>query len=169
VDIQPELAELFPQQLGFFGNPEVEVEVMELPYVFRTSVSTIPRRVPYPGLKERVRPQPEITHFDSAVLNVGLVWASGCWNPHRSIPPHLLQRLRGLTGVRFYSLQQGPSAFGYGHVAAACCAAEPSNPAYGCGSGCDASPRPDDQCGFHAGSSRRSAWASGLDSPALSC
>jgi hypothetical protein len=43
-------------------------------------------------------------------LRVGLLWAGSDWDARRSIPLKLLNALRHLSGVRFYSLQQGPHA-----------------------------------------------------------
>ena len=58
------------------GEPEaeydVDVEVMELPYLFRDTPETIPSRVPYFD----VEPAPRRT---DGALAVGLVWRAGDW------------------------------------------------------------------------------------------
>jgi hypothetical protein len=41
--------------------------------------------------------------------SIGLVWEAGGWDNRRSAPPHVFVRLRRETGVRLFSLQQGPS------------------------------------------------------------
>ena len=96
---------------------DVQVELMELPYVLRVQAGQLPIATQYlrlpaetseraaswlaaDGAKQRVR--------------VGLVWAAGSWNPSRSVPvtyfSELLRRARE-TGVDFWSLQ-GPHASG---------------------------------------------------------
>ena len=89
------------------GRPDcdydVDVEVMELPYVFRTTLETIPARVPY-------------FHVDAFALNdckmrVGLVWRGGDWDPRRDVPFDVLTQLTELQEISFYALQQEPPAF----------------------------------------------------------
>ena len=79
---------------------DVEVEVTELPYVFRTTLDSIPADVPYFTIKPvSIRP--------TAELAVGIVWEAGDWDPRRSIPAALLDRLADISGVRFFSFQRG--------------------------------------------------------------
>ena len=83
------------------GTPDCEydadVEVMELPYVFRTTLETIPAGVPY-------------FHVDAADIDdkikVGLVWRGGDWDPRRDVPVSLMTRLVDVDGISFYVLQQ---------------------------------------------------------------
>jgi hypothetical protein len=91
------------------GTPDtaydVDVEVMELPHLFRTTVDSLPAEVPY----MHVEPAPPAR---DGRLAVGLVWQPGTWNAHRrSIPPALLSRL-DLPGVRLHLLQRGPALGG---------------------------------------------------------
>ncbi len=89
---------------------DVQVEVMELPYIFRTHADELPITEGYvqvPGAElERaaacmgMRGQPR----------VGLVWAGGEWNLERSIPFPLLRPLLELTGIEFWNLQGGPAS-----------------------------------------------------------
>ena len=86
------------------GEPDavydVDVELMELPHVFRTTIDTIPRDVPYlhvPALRRW-------TH-DFAV---GIAWAAGDWDARRSIPFELLEPLDNIEGVSLHVLQRGP-------------------------------------------------------------
>lgn len=86
------------------GVPEVEydvdVELNELPYVFRTTIENIPADVPYlhveaaslSGADERIR--------------AGLIWQSGDWNTLRSIPFSLLRPLSEVSGVQWHILQR---------------------------------------------------------------
>jgi hypothetical protein len=92
------------------GVPEaeydVDVEIMELPFVFRTTRETIPHRVPY----FEVTPQrPRAT--SPPRFNVGLVWRAGDWNPQRSVPVELLLPLRKFDGAKFWVLQGGEARF----------------------------------------------------------
>jgi hypothetical protein len=89
------------------GTPDcdydVDVEVMELPYVFRTTVETIPARIPY-------------LHVDASALGnckmkVGLVWRGGDWDPRRDVPFDLLTRLAEIQEISFYVLQQETAAW----------------------------------------------------------
>lgn len=92
---------VLPVHDGEPGVPyDVDAEVMELPYVFRTSLRTIPAAAPY-------------VHVESAALpscdppRVGIVWRAGDWTPHRSVPFPLLAPLLSLP-VSWYILQSEP-------------------------------------------------------------
>jgi hypothetical protein len=77
---------------------DVDVEIMELPYLFRTTLDSIPAHVPY----FHVSPEP----LDTPSPRVGLVWTAGDWAPHRSIPFDLLAPLIEVP-VTWYVLQGG--------------------------------------------------------------
>jgi hypothetical protein len=89
------------------GTPEVDydvdVEVMELPHVFRTTLDTLPKQCPYIA----VPPGPAVR--TSEEFAVGLIWNSGEWNPERSVPLRLFRALKGIEGVRLHAFQRGPS------------------------------------------------------------
>ena len=84
------------------GTPDAEydldVEVMELPFIFRSTVATIPNDVPYvaaaPGVLPGVRPR------------VGLIWRCGDWELRRSVPFDTLRPLLDIPGITWCSLQQ---------------------------------------------------------------
>lgn len=88
---------------------DVDIEVMELPYAFRTTLADLPRQIPY------VHVPSETTELMAARLaaledahcrpRVGLVWRSGTWNPQRSIPFEQISELTNVQGVNFFSLQ----------------------------------------------------------------
>jgi hypothetical protein len=90
---------------------DVDIEVMELPYAFRTTLVDLPRQIPY------VRVPSETTEPMAAWLSalevshrkprVGLVWRGGAWNRQRSIPFAQVSELTKLQGVNFFSLQRG--------------------------------------------------------------
>jgi len=90
---------------------DVDVELMELPHIFRTTLETIPRGIPY------LRAPPLDGHFvdgggvpsprNPLRLKIGIVWRSGDWDSRRSIPAHFLWPLSDLPGVDLYILQHG--------------------------------------------------------------
>jgi hypothetical protein len=93
---------------------DVEVELMELPYIFRTGVETIPADVPYLDIPtetvESRRGEMEKSGLTAETVNVGLVWSSGDWNPERNVELAELRRLARIEGLRFFSLQRGEAA-----------------------------------------------------------
>ena len=87
------------------GVPEIEfdtsVELMELPHVFRTTLATIPREIPY------LHVTPALLSRHGSNLAVGLTWAGGDWNEDRSIPFSALERLTTIPGIDWYIFQRG--------------------------------------------------------------
>ncbi len=82
-----------------------QIEVMELPYIFRTAVSDLPLAERYVNIPEQARKR----HIeDSGPLQVGLVWTAGEWNKARSVPWPLLGPLFEISNCDFWNLQ--PSA-----------------------------------------------------------
>lgn len=86
------------------GAPGVEfdadVESMELPHVFRSTVNNLPAAVPY----LHVTPV-ELPHDGN--LHVGIVWKCGDWAPERSVDVDLLAPLASVPGVTLHVLQRG--------------------------------------------------------------
>ena len=80
---------------------DVQVEVMELPFVFRTELHNVPCDVPYIHVDRAPLP-------DFGGLNVGVVWQAGDWDARRSIPFALMRRLQEVPRVRWYVMQRGP-------------------------------------------------------------
>lgn len=86
---------------------DVQVEIMELPYLFRTTVDDLPITVKYIQFSEN-----EL--FDSRAIlrqtrspNVGVVWSAGEWNLSRSVPVDLLKAFFQRTDCVFWNLQGG--------------------------------------------------------------
>jgi hypothetical protein len=77
----------------------VEVEVMELQHVFRTTLQTIPLAIPYFNV------DPVFLSSNKEQLNIGLVWKAGEWDERRSIPFELLAPLADVSGVNIHILQ----------------------------------------------------------------
>jgi hypothetical protein len=87
---------------------EVDTEVMELPYLLRTTLSSLPP--PYPGLARQLAARPRLHLPDDGRLRVGLLWAASDWDRSRTIPLPTLAPLLDIEDVQFYSLQQGEAS-----------------------------------------------------------
>ena len=81
---------------------DLDMEVMELPYVFRTTVETIPAGVPYVHA--------DAFAVDDRKVKVGIVWRGGDWDPRRNVPFDLITRLAELPEISFYALQPDVTA-----------------------------------------------------------
>lgn len=80
-----------------------QIEVIELPRIFRTTLCSIPAQVPY-----LFAPEPGISYSHRGALRVALVWGSGTYDPTRSIPLARMAQLCAVPDVDFYSLQADP-------------------------------------------------------------
>lgn len=93
------------------GAPEVEydvdVELNELPYVFRTTVDDIPAKTPY--LHVDVAPRAPT----STGMRIGLIWQAGEWDATRTIPFPSLLPLSRLPGIQWRILQRDPLSAGW--------------------------------------------------------
>lgn len=92
------------------GSPgvdyDVDVEVMELAHVFRSTPSTLPADTPYlEATPLALAPDPRPT--------VGLVWQGGDWDPARALDWASVRPLARLEGVRCVILQPGAHAAGW--------------------------------------------------------
>ncbi len=120
VEVPPALMELVPYFQGidevitwgeqaphFPPEWDVQIEVTELPYVFRTTCSELPFNTSYLRLPttilKRYKPEP----LDLVSLRVGVVWTSGVWDAARSVPLEMLQRVLQMEGCEFWNLQGG--------------------------------------------------------------
>jgi hypothetical protein len=84
-----------------------QIEVTELPRVFRSSVASIPRDIPYIHIDESAVAQSEIHLGGGSRPKVGLLWASSNWNPDRCMHLLDLQPLLGSRDIDLYSFQRG--------------------------------------------------------------
>ncbi len=90
------------------GSPgvayDVDVEVMELPHLFRSDAGTLPAAVPY------LHVDPSDRESNAGRLAVGVAWQAGTWDDRRSIPAGLLaEHLAAVPGVDWHVLQRGPA------------------------------------------------------------
>ncbi len=87
------------------ANPpewDCQVEINELPRIFRSTPATIPSSVPYFRLP--APPKPKRT----GRKRIGLIWSSSQWNPARSVPFELLTDALEGCSADLFSLQHGP-------------------------------------------------------------
>ncbi len=92
-----------------WGEPapgwDKQVEVTELPRIFRTEIESIPNDVPY--LRA-----PRFCFLPRTSLpRVGVVWNASNYNPARTIPVKLLANLFAIPGVEWFSVQAGSERF----------------------------------------------------------
>lgn len=115
---QPALISLLEQVEGIDqllplhdGIPEAEfdadVEIMELPYVFRSTLETIPDHVPY------LTVDPKYSSTGRDRFSVGIVWQAGSWNQSRNVPFSLLKPWFQLKGISYYILQENAISAGW--------------------------------------------------------
>ena len=78
------------------GEYDAEVEVMELPYVFRSTLDTLPATVPYIDV-----PSVDLDGLmPPAALRVGLFWRTGDWDDRRAIPASLVPIVTAVPGIQ---------------------------------------------------------------------
>jgi hypothetical protein len=94
---------LLPLHEGDVGVPyEVDLEIMEAAYVFRSTLETLPADVPY----LHVGPLP-LPARSGGLLRVGVIWRGGPWDPRRSMPLARLRPLLDDPRIDWFSLQPG--------------------------------------------------------------
>ena len=86
---------------------DVQVEVMELAYVFRTTADGLPVATDYLDLPAALLAETAGAMGARTLPRVGLVWAAGEWNHARSIPPASLGPLLECPRYEFWNLQGG--------------------------------------------------------------
>lgn len=84
-----------------------QIEVMELPRAFRTTVNSIPREVPYLRVSGERLERSRMALGSPGKRRIGVAWGASDWNPCRSIPLAELRPLFDLEPFAFYSLQWG--------------------------------------------------------------
>ena len=123
VEVPPRLVELAPCFDGMGevitwgeGAPaeppawDVQIEVMELPYLLRVRAEALEPvsgylRVPEALRLEAARFVRETSAKDGLTPRVGVIWTAGHWNPTRSVPFELVSALGAVEGVTFWSLE----------------------------------------------------------------
>ena len=123
VEVPPRLVDLAPCFAGMAkvvtwgdGAPavpptwDVQVEVMELPHLFRVSAGDLQPTSGYLYLPLALVEATRTLMGRRQRPRVGVVWTAGEWNPSRSIPAHLASNLSSVAEVEFWSLQGGVEA-----------------------------------------------------------
>ncbi len=82
---------------------EAQVEVIELPYIFRTVVDNLPLARSYLGLGAADVEEMARRMGGRTQPRVGLVWSAGEWNPSRAIAPAMFRGVLALP-MDFWSL-----------------------------------------------------------------
>lgn len=90
---------------------DVQVEVMELPYLFRTLARDLPLAERYLRLPTEAVTDVAKRMGNPARPRIGLVWNAGEWNVSRCVPFHWLGRIIDETDAEFWNLEgeSGPS------------------------------------------------------------
>ena len=86
---------------------DVQVEVMELPYLFRTQAAHLPLATAYLQLPAPLLAEVALRLGRSEKPRAGVVWSAGEWNPARSIPLACLKPVLEQSGYEFWNLQGG--------------------------------------------------------------
>jgi hypothetical protein len=94
------------------GSPDVaydvDIEVMELAHALRIAPGDLPGEVPYLGCEAAATPAAGFP--PGRAPQVGIVWQSGDWDPGRSVPLALVERLIEQTpALSWHVLQRGPA------------------------------------------------------------
>ena len=112
IEAQPPLKDLLAgaglaDRVITWGDPEPpweqQVEIVELPRIFRSLVDTIPGHVPY-----IVTPPALIAGAPSSRPRVGVLWASGTYDPTRSISFPQFAQISQVEECDFFSFQADP-------------------------------------------------------------
>jgi hypothetical protein len=89
---------------------DVQVEVTELPYLFRTKLDDLPIAMRYLDLPFEVVQQAASAMGEATKPRIGLVWAGGEWNPGRSISIVELGPIFNDGSFEFWSVQGDAAA-----------------------------------------------------------
>ena len=89
---------------------DAQIEVMELPYLFRTELRDLPVATRYLHLPEHL-----VTNVTKQMApcnrpRIGMVWSAGDWNPSRSVPFATLAPLLEMADCEFWDLQAADAA-----------------------------------------------------------
>ena len=87
---------------------DVQVEIMELPYLFRSRCDDLPLATRYLSVPDEARSQVMRGMGERRYPRVGIVWSTGEWNRTRVIPFAYVKLLTGERGIEFWNLQGGP-------------------------------------------------------------
>jgi hypothetical protein len=89
------------------GTWNVQVEMNELPRIFRVNIETIPRGIPYIRVPQEAVESSPLNGGKNGRPRVGVVWGSGPFNAARSIPLEQLLKPFENLDWEVYRLQHG--------------------------------------------------------------
>ncbi|HEY4047961.1 MAG TPA: TIGR04290 family methyltransferase [Acidobacteriaceae bacterium] len=89
---------------------DLQVEVIELPYLFRSTLNALPVTVPYLDVPRPLIGKAAKIMSSSNSLRVGVAWCGGDWNPARSLPLEALSPLLDIKETSLWSLQGGSNS-----------------------------------------------------------
>ncbi|MDX2229458.1 MAG: tetratricopeptide repeat protein [Leptolyngbyaceae cyanobacterium bins.349] len=90
---------------------DVHAPLLSLPYIFGTTLETIPAQIPYLHPEAKTPSSPDLQPLAPDSFKIGIVWDGNPQNPYnrsRSVPLAELLTLADLPGVTLYSLQKEP-------------------------------------------------------------
>ena len=87
-----------------------QIEMMELPYLFRTTLADLPLATNYLALPSAVLDKYFIKMGPTAKPRIGLVWAGGEWDRERWIPLNLFAGMIRNKRFEWWNLQGGCQA-----------------------------------------------------------
>lgn len=86
-----------------------QIEVMELPRAFGTTLGTIPARVPYIRVAHPYLERSRRALASKDAPRVGILWEGGDWSPNRNVPLEEFLEILDIPDVEFYNFQRGPA------------------------------------------------------------
>ncbi|MCU1335608.1 MAG: repeat protein [Bryobacterales bacterium] len=86
---------------------DIQMEVTELPRAFRTTVDSLPARVPYIRVPQERLDWAAKQFPERRRLRIGISWQSGPWDPDRSIPLDHFAAIFSRRDHQVFSLQKG--------------------------------------------------------------
>jgi hypothetical protein len=89
------------------GSWDRQIEVMELPRLFRTNLTTIPNEAPYLRVPHWRIEQSRIPPRSRPGLRIGMQWESSQWDAARNVPFEKLVSIFGSGGSELFSFQRG--------------------------------------------------------------
>lgn len=88
---------------------DMQIEIMELPYLFRTTTDDLPLAKNYLHIPQQSLDVAAYSLGPKRRTRVGLVWTCGDWNPSRNVPPYLLSAFADMD-VDFWNLESQSSS-----------------------------------------------------------
>lgn len=88
----------------------IELEMMELPYLFRSTIEDLPLAIDYLAIPEAISAHYATAMGCTAKRRIGIVWAGREWDPERWVPLSLLSPLIASDTYEWWNLQGGSVA-----------------------------------------------------------